>query len=270
MNITTDEMYAALSRSGYLLESEIAKKLSEWGFFVETNLVIEDPFTGKSREIDIVADYYNFEKMQNHSQTCAKIEFIFEIKNNIYPLVLLNEFDFNPRIEDYLGLKSIVTCPKNIKYNNYFVYHDKFVTDNKNHIFTQYCSFQKKNKNDDLMAFHPDNVHSSLSKIIQYCEEKIEDWESRNGDDNEEEFLRHFLYMPILLIQDDLFELKNNTLTKVDSSTLVINYHHKKVPSMAYVFVVTKDGLSQFIENSLLIENLVWDNLNSCSTQKIV
>ncbi|UJS23573.1 hypothetical protein [Thiothrix winogradskyi] len=117
MNITTDEMYEALSRSGYLLESEVAKKLSEWGFFVETSLVIEDPFSGKSREIDIVAEYYNWDASKSQFHTCAKIEFVFEVKNNIYPLVLLNEFNFNPRVDDYLGLKEATTIPKNVKYN---------------------------------------------------------------------------------------------------------------------------------------------------------
>ncbi|UJS23571.1 hypothetical protein [Thiothrix winogradskyi] len=111
------------------------------------------------------------------------------------------------------------------------------------------------------MALHPDNVHSGLAKIIQYCEEKVEDWENRHNDDSEEKFLRHFLYMPILLIQDDLFLLKNDALVKVDSSILVVNYHHQKTARMAYVFVTTKKGLSQFIQDSLLIEKTVGDNL---------
>jgi len=37
------EIIAALERSGYLLESEISKKLSDAGFFIETNQAIKDP-----------------------------------------------------------------------------------------------------------------------------------------------------------------------------------------------------------------------------------
>jgi hypothetical protein len=55
--ITKEEMLEALNRSGYLMESEIASMLAEFGFFIETNQVIEDKFTGKSREIDLLAEY---------------------------------------------------------------------------------------------------------------------------------------------------------------------------------------------------------------------
>jgi hypothetical protein len=53
--ITKKEMLDALGRSGYLLESEIAKTLSHAGFFIESNQVIEDPITGKNREIDLIS-----------------------------------------------------------------------------------------------------------------------------------------------------------------------------------------------------------------------
>ena len=52
--ITEEEMLAALSRSGYLLESEVSAALTNLGFFIETNQVIQDPETGKSREIDLL------------------------------------------------------------------------------------------------------------------------------------------------------------------------------------------------------------------------
>lgn len=60
--ITTKEMLDALNRSGYLLESEISRILDDAGFFIESNQVVEDPITGKSREIDLVAEYYVYDK----------------------------------------------------------------------------------------------------------------------------------------------------------------------------------------------------------------
>ncbi len=61
-----DEMIDAIKRSGYLLESLISKYLSQSGFFVESNQVIVDPYTGKSREIDLVAEYHDW----NRTRAC--------------------------------------------------------------------------------------------------------------------------------------------------------------------------------------------------------
>lgn len=263
--ITTDEMLEALSRSGYLLEAEIATKLSSLGFFVETNIVIEDPISGKSREIDIVAEYYDQNTPSSGVWAKAKIEFVFEVKNNLFPLVLLNEFDFSPRVEGWVGLKEQITSPDNVGYDQYNNYYDALIDENNGSIFSQYCSFNKKKQNDELMALHPENIYSGLAKVIQYCEECSDDHWQETEDVNAipERFLRHFLYMPILLIKDNLYELKNEELKKVDSSILVVNYYHNKHKTMAYVFVVTRKGFDNFISNSLHVENEVEKKLIS-------
>ena len=253
--VSPTEMLEALSRSGYLLEAEVAKMLANAGFFVETNQVIEDPVTGKSREIDIVAEFYGFNKTPSEIQACAKIEFIFEVKNNLFPVVLLNEFDFSPRVEPELGLKEIITGVKGVSYQGCDEYYLSLVENSKPSIYTQYCSFHKKKENDELMALHPENLHTGISKIVQYCEEQLEMWESHGGWSDE--YLRHFLYMPILLINDDLYELKEKSLGKVDSSILAVNYHYKSDRKMAYVFVLTKNGLSKFIQHALKVEKNV-------------
>src|SRR5579872_1159190 len=89
--ITEKEILEALNRSGYLFESQVVKQLDEYGFFVEPNQVALDPLTNKSREIDIVAEYYNSEDSQRMSsnKVFVKAKFVFEIKNNNSPIVLL-------------------------------------------------------------------------------------------------------------------------------------------------------------------------------------
>jgi hypothetical protein len=52
--ILKNDLIEAIKRSGYLLESEIASILARSNFFIESNQVIEDPVTGKSREIDLI------------------------------------------------------------------------------------------------------------------------------------------------------------------------------------------------------------------------
>lgn len=260
-----DEIIEALQRSGYLLESEISKFLSQASFFVESNQVILDPITGKNREIDLIAEYYDWDKPIGKSKCCAKIRFVFEIKNNNTPFVLLTEYQFTPTIEDWVGLKEKITIPKGIQYDSFESYYKELIHSNKFSVFTQYCSFQrKKEKSKELMAIHPDNVASGLDKIVQYCEVKFEERETIENPDG---YFRHFINIPILLIADNLFELQlteNNQpiLTKVDSSILISNYHDEnREPTMAFVFVVTKKGLESFIQYMLELEKKIQTEL---------
>lgn len=254
-----NEIINALKRSGYLLESEISKILAKAGFFVETNQVIEDPLTGKSREIDLIAEFYEFDERRMKSKCISKAHFVFEIKNNSAPIVLLTKFEHSPNIEDWLGLKEYITIPKGIKYDLHDAYYKRLIHKKEYSIFTQYCSFQKKKDNGELMALHPDNIHDGLSKICQYCEEAIGE---REIEEMAGSYLRHFIYLPILLIAEDLFELEyseenNPKLKKVETSILINNYHYKKVPSMAYIFIVTKKGFPEFMNSMIELENTI-------------
>ena len=117
--LTKDDFIEAIKRSGYLLESEIANTLARADFFVESNQVIEDPITGKSRELDLIAEY--FDKSNNKGgehRVCAKIKFVFEIKNNIFPLVLMTKFEFSPNIEIWESTKEIQTAPEGITFSS--------------------------------------------------------------------------------------------------------------------------------------------------------
>lgn len=260
-SITKDDLLEAIKRSGYLLESEIANSLAKLGFFVESNQVIEDPITGKSREIDLTAEYYDRDNRNGiEHRACAKVNFVFEIKNNIYPLVLMTRFEFSPNLEIWESVKEIETRPSGITAST-DGYYDRLLLNNER-IFTQYCSFEikKSGRNkEEFFASHPEQVHSGLSKITQYCEEAIALWEGREEG---EEYYRKFLYMPVLLINDDLFEMevevgKEPILHKVEESRLLFNYHYKSIPRLATVWVVTRSGFDRFIKKIVSMERLL-------------
>lgn len=258
--ITEKEMLDALNRSGYLLEAEISRILAEAGFFIETNQVIDDPITGKSREIDLIAEYFNYDKARSSFKVAANVHYVFEIKNNLFPVVLLTQFEFSPRIEAWTGLKEALTVPEGLIYEDWHEgFYEYLIHSKKPSIYTQYCSFQKKKENDELMALHPDNIHSGLAKITQYCEEmvKMYDKDLQYEDSDKDDYFRHFLFLPILLINDDLYELRNENLEKVNSSILVYNYHYDKDPKMAYIFVVTKKGFPVFMKSMRELEDKV-------------
>lgn len=259
LDFNEKELLEALERSGYLLESEISVILNKSGFITENSQVIVDHFTGKSKEIDLTAEYFGTREIVHKTKCFSKAQFVFEIKNNIAPIVLLTKFEHSPNIESWLGLKCWETIPTELNNIYYMGYWDKLVFNRKGSIFTQYCSFQRTKANDEIMALHPDNIYSGFSKITQFCEEAIDREEL---EEQENGYWRNFIYIPVLLLADDLYELHNSDgnehiLKKVDSSMLVYNYHYKKIASMAYIHIVTKAGFSNFMETMLKIEEEV-------------
>jgi hypothetical protein len=276
MKVTEQEMMEALNRSGYILESEVAKQLSEWNFFVLSGPVVKDPITGKGREIDIIAERYGMNNSNSDLKTHTNIEYVFEIKNNSFPIVLLNEFRFSPNnIEPRFGLKEAASVPNGINYNHDNIFFDELI-ENNNNIFTQYCSFhKKKGKNDELMASHPERFHESISKIIQHCDEQVEHNDQYLFNEESEEvradgYFRHRLYMPILLVNDDVLEMSEDGLKKVDNSTLVINYYHKGEPYTAYIFIVTKYGLKDFLSRTEKLKESVLNNMNEVREKQLI
>ena len=248
------DLLDAIKRSGYLFESEITYQLSREGFFVESNQIIEDPITGKNREIDILAENYKYDKESADHELSSRIKFVFEVKNNIYPLVLMTKLEFSPNVVIWESLKEAITKHNDIEWDAYEGFYGTLLPDEKS-LFTQYCSFDRKKGNKELMASHPEVLYAGLSKITQYCEEQVEYWEESAND----KFFWDFLYLPVLLIKNDLFELEINEssepkLKKVDESKLVFNYYYKGDQKISTVYVVTEKGFSRFMKNMIKVE----------------
>lgn len=216
--------------------------LASKGYFIESNQALLDPITQKSREIDLVAEYFDEHSVTEKLATMS--QFVFEIKNNAYPLVLLTKMGFSPDVAIWEGLREAITVPvKNLDYNSDF-YEELMKIDWD--MFTQYCSFQKKQGKDELMAIHPDEIYSGISKIVQYCDQAVNRFGSL-----EDYVFRHFLFLPVLLIKDDLYELEFKKMSphfkKVEISKLVYSYHFGNEQRVAIIFVMTKKGLDKFL-----------------------
>ena len=162
-----------------------------------------------------------------------------------------------------MGLKEALTIPEKIDYIALDSYYENLISEQRKHIYTQYCSFHKKKENDELMALHPEVIYSALMKITYFCEKMVEAtdrdliYENNRKGEIKDDYFRHFLYLPVLLINDKLFELQNGELKETDSSILIHNYHYKNEPKMAYVFVVTKKGFPTFLNSMLKLEDEV-------------
>jgi len=264
--VTETEMLQSLQRSGYLLESAVARQFVDKGFFVETNQVVKDPFTGKSREIDLQAQNGHYDEESGRLGVYVNIHFTCEIKNNLYPTVLLTPYFFTPFGDERGGLKQGQTgsgFQEELdidKFPDLFSIYSSYPSAR---VYTQYCSFTRKDKGKELMAEHPEALYAGLSKITQCCEEFVEYWNNYPLKDQEDadRVHRNLLYLPVVILKDDLYELNVNgadehVFTKVPYSRLLFSYHYKEVPQSAMVYFVSQPGLDSFIDNMLKAETL--------------
>lgn len=258
-NVTKEDLIESISNSGYLFESEIVRSLNEKGFFVDPNQCIKDRITGKSREIDIVAEYY--EPKLHRKKVTVKTYFILEVKNNSFPVVLLTERSFTPNMmfEDYQ--RYIVTPKFGIESDHFLhqidLYQEKKWENLK--IYSQYCSFSLKKANKELMAFHPDEFHDSFLKMIEYINAEVSKW---NDPEYDNKYWRLFFYQPILVIKNDLMILQENQngeydLQPINLAKLEFNYFEEEIPTSILIDIVTKDALLELLYSEIELDNKI-------------
>ena len=243
-------MTEALMRSGYMMESRIIRKLVENDFFVEPNQRILDPRTGKTREIDLIAQRWNYDYKMTaaESKVSVLVNFICEAKNNPYPMVLLTELPLSPGLEPW---ESLHECRTGL-----FAGHDlettfyDFLYGRDHKIYTQYCSFKpKKGANETgWMAWHPDDFYDDLEKIISFCKDQAVQDEKALTDD----YHRLHLYLPVVILGGDLFIAEpmqeKISLRKVDVARLIHFGVQNQEQSLSLVFFVTERYFSALFD----------------------
>jgi hypothetical protein len=84
---TSDEIVAALARTGFLLEHRVAKCLRDLDFDTRIGSAYPDPESGKSREFDVHAvKYEQLDRGDFHAM--INLDLIIECKNNLMPFYL--------------------------------------------------------------------------------------------------------------------------------------------------------------------------------------
>ncbi|MCO5240535.1 MAG: hypothetical protein M9904_10820 [Chitinophagaceae bacterium] len=262
--LTESEMIESLQRSGYLFESEIAKTLQELGFFVEPNQVIIDQLTGKSREIDMTAEYHKYNAERAEYKVSGKIKFVFEIKNNSFPIALLSRYKYSPNTDMDSLFKFVETgVTFGFGTGDPAFYDGPTDLELRKNIFTQYCSFQQKKTGEELMAVHPDELYSGLSKVTQHCEDEVRWWSERDRSSAAiADYTRQFYFLPVILFKGDLYEvmLEDSAAPKlisVDCSRFIFNYHYNEKRSHALVYFLTQKGLVKFLEEMIIWEEQI-------------
>lgn len=240
-DVTPKEIEECLNRSGYLMESRLVRALTDEGYFVEPNQSVLDPRTLKSREIDLVIEYFKYDP--RHDRVAVKTTFVLEAKNNKLPFVLLTERPPTPNADFENYIKFINTPEPSPFLGSVDLYEEK-EADWKN-LFSQYCALTRKNNNAELMASHPDDVYSSLLKLAEYVEDSIVSW---NSFEEEKPYWRLFFWQPMLVFSGQLFTATTDThgvvqIKETDFGRLEFNWHAAEEPRTTVIEVVTEKHL---------------------------
>src|SRR5690606_18664531 len=149
-------------RSGYFMESRIISLLVQEGYFVEASPPVLDPRTGKSRELDFIAERYDWEAASQHRGVSIKTNFVAEAANNLLPFVLMTPTPSSPIGNDEDYVKYFLT-PANgnpfIDQLNDFLYTERCPAPET--LYSQFAEITRKNGRSDLMASHGDATYQS-------------------------------------------------------------------------------------------------------------
>lgn len=242
--ISPEDLLECLGRSGYLLESKIVRELDLLGYFVEPNQVLRDPRTGKSREIDFVAEHHSY--VPEHRNLCVKTHFVAEVINNRLPVVLLTQRPSSPN-SDFESYVKYGTTPASAPFQAELDIYEERCPANEE-LFAQYCALTvKKGESRELMASHPDDLYGGLQKLAEYVEQELDsflDW----GSESESDIWRVFFWHPMLVVAGQLFtvsvdDASNPKVDEVGSAFLEFNWHQGEDRTTTVIEVVQLEAL---------------------------
>jgi len=222
--ISPEEMIEALGRSGYLLEARVEEALVSEAFVVEANTFYPDPLTGKGRELDICAVSAEPIDPDTDGPDTIYSFVVCECSNNAQPMAFLaKDWASTPFDADKIhvsGMPDVVPGPGGSSTSvqatlDLYTFFHHFRT---GRIATQYCTFQRKQKDaHEWMATHDADDHGSLSKLCDYIAWKKQQealiWAPAH--DVADEPISLSFYYPVLVLQNDLYEARQDAHGKV-------------------------------------------------------
>lgn len=247
MQEESDEELAAiaqcLGRSGYFMESRIISSLCKEGFFVEASPSFLDPRTGKAREIDMIAERFDWDGDTHHRRVSVQTNFVVEAINNRFPFVLMTPTPFYPSSNHEDQIKYVLTPESNNPFLdelNEFLFTERSPATYE--LYSQFAEITRKKGSSELMASHGDGTYQSLLKMSEYIEERL------HGFDGEQrEIWRLHFWRPVLVLggslvlQDTVGDGEN--LRYADYAQLAFNWHDQDRPRSTVIDVVTEAHL---------------------------
>ena len=220
--------------------------LDTLGLFVESSAAYLDKSTGVSREIDIVAETFRYNK--SRSKVCVKTVFVIEAVNNALPAVLLTPSRWTPNLveDDYIPY---CITPTEDTANHPFVNELSLPEEkakSRQEVFSQFCGFTKKKGGGDLMASHPEDLYGSIRKAVEYAltlRAETSKWMETSSDD----YHRIFQWRPVMVFGGGVYVLRGETLVPAKHAHLLFNFHFEQAPRSVLVDFVTESQLPIFV-----------------------
>jgi len=215
---------------------------------------VRDPRTGKSREIDLIAEYYD--RNTNHEGAYVKTYFVVEVINNRFPFVLLTQRPSSPN-EDFENYVKFACTPEpNEFYAHFDVYEDRQPERSK--LFSQFCVLTpKRGEKKELMASHSEDLYSSFQKVAEYIDDELTSWAEMEGL-AEDTIWRMFFWHPMLILGGQLVAATTNKdgtteLHETQAGFIEFNWHAGDERRTTVIEVATAnaflDRLSAIVES---------------------
>jgi len=261
--IAKSEMKAAIIRSGYLLESRVSSVLDRYDYFVELNIVFQDPETKNCREIDLFANYRGMHFVSKNSMIFISTSLIVECINNPQPIVYFanRAFNLNPLLQK---IRFAALPPYTDKEDHFIddIDFEEILYSGKAHLFTQYCSFSRKKKSgnnlkDEWMASHSDELYDTFKKLLQITDFKMKelsDWYLKKQGRRKDILAQCVFFQPVLIVQGEIYIAegmkKSIKLRQAHRISFEFNYQyqHKDKASTIIIDVLSEKHLPAYLE----------------------
>lgn len=247
--ISTELAIDALRRSGYLLETRIAKALEQFASHVSVNAVFVDPETEQSRELD--AYCYRAETSDKYEFFSVSAHVLIECVNNPQPIAFFSNGLTTHRSPvsaarpSWLGLYPL---EKTIGLEDF---HHCFRREHANN----YCTFIEK-KSGEWMATHADEQHGEftmLAMLAQLTREKqLQVLEDLSQPQNALHLCGIELIYPLLIAGGSIFDVQQDAtghvhLKSVDHVAYLRRHMWRGVRRYCPIDVVTEKYLPRFL-----------------------
>jgi hypothetical protein len=237
--ITKEQAKDALLRSGYLIESRMETFLRDRKYSVETNVVVPDLLTGKSRELDLNA--VKTDSVSIGRSVFVSVCLLIECENNPQPIVFITKEHPRAQVHHFqVKLSGLPTwipvelagyegpikeyLPDFLRMNEYHHYCNM-------RIATQFCSFTKKKdskEKEGWMAKHMDEHFGSFSKLSMAVDHIAGEF-YKSGWNVREPTPVIVFYYPIVVVQGELLEARTHKRSFSLFKSNFIQYRHSTI-----------------------------------------
>lgn len=255
---STEQILAALDKSGFMFEQEIATVLESGEFHVETSWPYLDSDTKKSREIDLRAVKSYLHSEEHKIQVFAEI--LIECKDSSSPFVFLERPKNKREATNFRPKEYIFPCKtyrEDVSENSFMEVpafshlklassHYYFKSPNK---ATQFSKVVRKGS--DWVANHDGIYDSVFLPIAKATESRLASLKSRNSG----EWRVVWLIFPVVVLRDNLMALTvrdgEKILTGQGRVTFVRNLESDTLKGDYLVDFVTSSYFQEYLSKDI-------------------